>query len=287
MPFNLKIETYTKNIIELTNNESDYQVIKITGLNPPQALINVSNIVGMDGALFNSSRLETRNVVITVRINGDVERNRLNLYKYFRNKENCKIYFKNESRNVFIEGYVETLEVDLFENGQTAQISIICPNPYFKDLETIIDDISKVVQRFKFPFSININEPIPFSTLEKNKVTNIINDSDSETGLIVNTVFYGEVNKFEIRNVINGDSIILNYNFKDNDILIINCNKGSKSILLTRNAQEINLIPYLQKGSKFFQLKTGENQFSYLADDGDTDDLVHIKFEHYNVYRGV
>ena len=40
--------------LTLTGNETDYQVIKIDGLNPPQAQINVTPIVGLDGAVFNS-----------------------------------------------------------------------------------------------------------------------------------------------------------------------------------------------------------------------------------------
>lgn len=285
--FILKIENEIGDIFKLTQNENNFQITNIEGLNPPNAQIKHINVAGRDGALFNSSKLETRNIVITVKINGDVEKNRLLLYNYFRTKEWCKIFYKNGSRDVFIEGYVEILEVELFTNAQMAQISIICPDPYFKDLETIVDDISKVISKFSFPFSINIGNPIVISSLEPQKVTNVKNTGESETGLIIDTAFKGNVDKFEIRNIETGERFILNYSFIDDDNLSINCNKGSKAVTLLRNGIEYNLLPYISKGSTFFQLRTGDNDFSYLADDGVNDHLINISFKHYNIYRGV
>lgn len=285
--FVLKVENNNGHVLRLTQNEEEYQVIGIDGLNPPVSQINTSTISGVDGASFNSSKLQTRNIVITVKINGDIEKNRIRLYKYFRNKQYCKIYFQNGTRNVYIEGYVEALEVSQFTNDERAQISIICPNPYFKDMETIVQNISKIVKRFTFPFSINEDEPIPFSELELEKVTNVINDSESETGLIINAKFIGRVNKLEIRNVDNGQSFVINYQFIKDDKLVVNCNKGSKSIILTREAVEYNLIPYMQKGSVFFQLGIGDNNFSFLADEGIDDMLVDINFKYYKAYTGV
>lgn len=285
--FNLRIENTSGQSITLTQNESNFQVYQIDGLNPPTAQINVSTIAGMDGSKYNSSRLNERNLVIYVKLRGNVEANRLLLYSYFPTSQWCKIYYENGSRNVYIEGYVETNEVNSFTNNEIMQVSIVCPNPYFKDAQLIIDDISKVIQKFKFPFSININEPIPYSTIELEQVKNIVNASESETGLIINAQFGGEVDELEIRNTVTGESLTLNYSFEENDTLVIDCNKGSKAITLIRDGVAYNLIPYLQRGSTFFQLRTGDNKFTYLADEGVSDQLVSIQFSHYNVYRGV
>ena len=154
-------------------------------------------------------------------------------------------------------------------------------------METIVQSISKIVKKFTFPFSINENEPIPFSELELEKVTNVINDSESETGLIINAKFMGTVDKLEIRNVDNGESFIINYRFAKNDKLVIDCNRGNKSVILTRGATEYNLIPYVQSGSVFFQLGIGDNNFSFLADEGINDMLLDINFKYYRVYLGV
>ena len=66
--------------ITLTGRETEYQIIRIEGLNPPPAQVNLVPLVAMDGARYNSARLETREIVLTIRINGAVETNRLRLY---------------------------------------------------------------------------------------------------------------------------------------------------------------------------------------------------------------
>lgn len=285
--FVAQIENTKNEILRLTQSESDFQVVSILGLNPPKAQINSSRIAGLDGSKFNSAKLEERNIVITLKLNGDIERNRLRLYTYFNTKEWCKFYYKNGSRNVYIEGYVETTEVDLFSQQELMQISIICPYPYFKAVDLIIDDISKVLANFTFPFSINVSHPIPFSTLETERVTNVYNDSESETGLIIDIDVLGSINNIVIRNVITGDDFAVTYPFIENDKITINTNKGQKSIILKRGVSETNIFASIGKDSKFFQLSTGDNYFSFLVDDGVNDALIHIVFKHYTVYRGV
>ena len=287
MSYILKVENERGSILNLSEDETKYQITNISGLNPVNANINTSDIAGVDGAAFNSSKLQSRNIVITIKINGDVERNRLLLYQFFSVKQKCKLYYKNNSRNVFINGHTETFEVEHFSQSQKAQISIICPQPYLKDMEIIIDDISKIIPKFEFSFSINIDEAIEISTIEKDLSKKITNNSECETGLIIKAVFSGKVSKLEIKNIETGEYFIFNYDFVEDDILKVDCNKGSKSAILTRNGKEINLMPHRQRGSKFFQLKIGDNYFSYLADEGVNDHLVDIKFSHYNVYTGV
>ena len=150
--FICKVENTRNNILTLTQNEDNFQVLKITGLNPPKAQINTTKMATLDGKKFNSSTLNERNIVITVKLNGDVEKNRIRLYSFFRPKEWCKFYYKNSSRNVFIEAYTENVECDLFTNKEVMQISLLCPEPYFKDVQEIIDDISKILSKFEFPF---------------------------------------------------------------------------------------------------------------------------------------
>ena len=299
--FKCKIENIKNNILTLTQDESNFQVLSITGLNPPNAQINTSTVAGLDGLKFNSSKLQSRNIVITLKINGDIEANRINLYKYFATKEWCKFYYENEHRNVYIDCYVETFECDFFTNNETAQISLICPQPYFKDMDEIIDDISKAVAAFEFPFAHgskgatnpyaeiddSTDNAVEFSTIDTSKVTNVYNDSESETGVIVEIDILETVNLIEIKNTRTGDNFILEYNFVENDKIIIDTNKGQKSVILIRNAVTSNLFTAVRKGSTFFQLSIGDNFFGYLVDEGASDDLIHLVFKHYTVYRGV
>lgn len=284
--FECKIENTKNKILTLTQNESNFQIIKIIGLDPPDAQINTSKIANLPGTKFNSSTLNDREIVITIKLRGNVEKNRLLLYSFFRVGEWCKFYYKNGSRNVYIEGYCRKPECDIFTNNEIMQVSILCPNPYFKGMEEIINDISKSLAAFEFPFSID-SIGIEFSTIDTSKITNVYNDSESETGVIIEIELMNKASKIQINNTVTGESFCLNYNFIENDKIIIDTNKGKKSIKLFRDGIEYNLFSSIEKGSVFFQLNIGDNFFSYLVDAGTNDDAIHIIFKHYSMYGGV
>lgn len=286
--FTAKIENSNGEVLTLTGKEPIYQITNITGLNPPQAQINLSTIVGLDGAKFNSSKLNTRNLVLTVKINGNVEQNRLQLYKYFPTKEHCTFYYTNNSLDVYIEGYVENVECDYFTNSETAQISIICPQPYFKSIDEIIVDSSNVFAQFEFPFSIDIGDPVIISTIEDEDSIVVNNASESSTGAIITINILEAINSIELKNTVTGEDMVLDYSFAENDTIVINTNKGSKSITLIRGGVSSNLFSALQQGSDFIQLLQGVNRIDYICDDGDTDNsAVKITFTFALIYRGV
>lgn len=285
--YTAKIQNSNGEILTLTGNEANYQIVSITGLNPPEAQINVTNIAGLDGARFNSSKLATRNLVITLRLNNKVEENRHLLYMYFRTKEACTFYYQNNTVDVFIKGYVDSVECNLFSNGELMQISIICPSPYFASLEKIVTDISNEISAFHFPFSINLGEPIPFSIYEQNRTTNVYNGSQAETGTIIQIDIISAVNAIKIINIVTGEYIDLNYTFLAGDRITINTNKGEKSVSLLRDAVVSNIFTAVQIGSTFFQLAVGDNLFNFQVDGGFSDDFVYIVFMFNYLYRGV
>lgn len=286
--FTAKIENSSGEMLTLTGNEAVYQVVDIKGLNPPQAQINMSTIVGLDGAKFNSSKLQTRNLVLLIKINGEVEKNRLKLYSYFPTKEPCKFYYTNESVDVFIEGYVENVECDYFTNSEKAQISIICPSSYFKSLVELIVDSSNVFPRFFFPFSININEPVVISDYEETSAMIVNNASETATGAVIEISVKAAINSIELKNTVTAEDLKLVYSFRTDDKIVINTNKGQKNVQLIRSGVIINLFAALQPGSQFIQLVPGSNRIEYLLDDGETaKNAAEITFKYSQVYRGV
>ena len=198
--YTAKIENSSGEVLTLTGIEPVYQVIDIKGLNPPHAQINTSTIVGLDGAVFNSSKLNTRNLVLTIKINGDIEANRQQLYNYFRTKEKCTFYYSNNSLNVSIEGYVESLECGLFTKSEQAQISIICPYPYFKSIDEVIQDSSNVIPAFSFPFSINQNAPVIISSINESGGIIVNNYSESEAGTTIEINISNSFSSIELLN---------------------------------------------------------------------------------------
>ena len=281
--YSLKVENDRGNTLELTNNPN-YTVYKIEGLNPPQATINSSVNTTTDGSSINSVRLENRNIVIYMTIEGDVEANRINLYKYFPVKKRIKLYFKNYTRDIYIEGNVELIECDLFTNKQIAQISIICPKPYFKDVQNLITTFGDVSSMFEFPFSIS-KTGIEISGVTTNQRRSIINTGDIETGVIIKLFSTGTVVNPVIYDVLKRTQLKLNFTMLASDTIVINTNVGEKSIEIIRDGVTYNAMGYMAQNSDWFILEAGDNVFTYDADSGNS--YLQLTFTTAILYSGV
>ncbi|MBQ9700085.1 MAG: phage tail family protein [Lachnospiraceae bacterium] len=281
--YTLSVKNDREDVLPLTGNKN-YTVYKIEGLNPPPVTVNHSVNSTTDGSTINSVRLGNRNIVIYMAIEGNVEANRINLYKYFPLKKTVTLYFKNDTRDVYIEGTVELIECDLFSNKQVAQISIICPQPYFKDVEELISYFSDVSSLFEFPFSI-AEEGTELSAITTSVRKSIINVGDIESGIIIDVYAIGSVVNPVIYDVLARTHIRLLFTMEANDRIVINTNVGKKSIKLIRNGVETNILGYMLPDSKWFTLKSGDNVFTYDADNGTSN--MQITFTTSVLYGGV
>lgn len=282
--FSLKIENAKGEIFELTHDTQNYAIIGIEGLTPPPTVVNTSTGGTLDGTFHNSSRLEQRNIVITIHLRGDIEGNRQKLYKVFNLKKPCKVYFRNENRNVKIKAYVETIEGDLFENGETIQISLICPRPYFEDAATIYTELSKTIKLFEFPFSLE--QPEEMASITDYPQCVVHNTGDVESGFVATIQLDAAVTDLNIFNTTKQEKMSFGYEFAANDEIIISTVSGDMFARLIRNGAEINLLNYIKSGSTWLKLDIGENLFTFSVTSGSVDD-VWITFETANLYGGV
>lgn len=281
--YSLKVENDRGDVLELSNNKN-YSVYKIEGLNPPQANINSSVNTTTDGSKINSVRLGNRNIVIYTTIEDNAEESRINLYRYFPVKKTVKIYFSNGTRDVYIEGTVELIECDLFATKQIAQISIICPKPYFKDVDNLITYFGDVMSLFQFPFSIT-KEGLEISSLSTNQRRKILNTGDVETGVIIELFAIGTVQNPVLYDVLNRTQLKLNFTMLASDKIVINTNVGEKSIELIRDGVTTNAMGYMAQDSTWFKLEAGDNVFTYDADSGNSN--LQITFTTAILYNGV
>lgn len=281
--FSLKVKNNRNEEMFITGN-SNYTLFKIEGLNPPQATINSSVNATTDGSIINSVRTENRNIVLYLAIEGDVETNRLNVYKYFPIKQTVTLYFSNGSRDVYIKGIVEVIECDLFSNKQIAQVSIVCPQPYFKTIEELSISFGDVLKKFQFPFSIPA-EGIEFSPVVSNQRKTIVNTGDAEAGIIIELFAVGTVENPVIYNVLTGGKMQFNATMLPSDKIIVNTNVGEKSITLIREGVSYNAMGLMTAGSEWFKLINGDNVFTYDADSGTSS--LQLNFTAALLYSGV
>ena len=169
--YSLRVENHKGDVLNFSNNRN-YSINRIEGLNPPPATVNRTVMTNAPGSKLNSVQTPERNIVIYIKPEGDIEKSRIELYKYFPQEKSVTLYFKNGSRDVRISGVVESCELCHFDMPQIAQVSIICPEPYFIDNTERQIRLSDIIALFEFPFSIPA-EGIEFSAIETNTRKNI------------------------------------------------------------------------------------------------------------------
>lgn len=117
------------------------QVLGIAGLEPVKAAITTTPFGAFDGEAFVGSSVGKRNIVLTIGLNPDwavqtIEELRQLLYNYFMPKLLVRLRFHSTNYPVvMINGYVESVEPNIFVKTPTMVVSIICPSPDFVSTE--------------------------------------------------------------------------------------------------------------------------------------------------------
>lgn len=282
--YSLIVEKENEERLELTNQETKWQIASIEGLNPSDAEITTKELANWDGSVFVDSRVESRDITIEMYINGDVETNRIELYSFFRPKEYIKLYFKTSARNVYIIGYTEKVELNHFDKHQVMQISIQCPNPFFKSVPENESRLSNTIGGFYFPFAID-NVGIEFTTYEDERIITVINYGEVSTGVRFYITFNGNTTNPAIYNRDTGEYIRLIDTYSRGDEIEIDTTKGNRVVRKLSDLGSTNLIQYLDINTTWIQLASGRNRFSLKADSGVDNIVVEIYNSTY--YQGL
>ena len=282
--YTFKVQNSAGETLELTHNAA-YGITNIDGLDPPDVVINTTHNVGYDGEEFNSAYIQPRQITVTMAINSPAEGNRIRLYRYFRQKEAVRVFYKNGTRDVYIDGYVQSMQIAFFAKKQTAQIVIKCPHPPFNGTAVEEQQMYAVQSLFEFPFSIEVGDPIPFSEIITGQDKTIINAGDIDTGVEITIDAVGAVDTPKIYNVDTGEYMIFDLEMETGDTITIDTRRGQKSAYLIRNGVKQNIVGRLRFGSTWFRLRPGENLFTSDADA--SPENMMIIFRVVDQYEGV
>lgn len=259
----IKIKNHKNETLSLTGNQN-YTLYAVEGLDPSTANINTATNATMDGSTFRSAKINQKNIVLYLAVEEPCEANRVALYGYVKPKQPVTVYIKTGARNVYIEGYVESIQVGFFEQKESVQISIICPSPFFKMAQASEVEISTTESGFEFPFSIP-EVGIPFSEIMGDTEKYIINTGDIETGALITLYATADGANPMIYLPYNNTFFALDFDFCAGDTIIINTVKGQKSVTLIRDGEKSNIINTLRAGSSWLQFESGQNLVGYSA----------------------
>ena len=263
-----------------------YTIKEFSGLNPPKATINMNESALIDGATFNSAKVIYRTMNIAFSIEQDAEANRLYAYKVLQPKKPIRLYFKSDLLDVFIDGYVEDVDPTWWAKKQTITVSILCPSPYFKGAQEIINNLKAPIPMFHFAFASTAEKELVFGRIESLASIYIPNDGMVETGLIFEIYSRLAVTNITIANAETPEFMTLNITTQPGDLITITTAQGEKSITLLRNAVETNIFNLLGKNSTWLTLPVGGAVFSYDVEQGE-DTSLEIVIKHYDLFVGV
>lgn len=265
---------------------SPFTITEIEGLNPPESTINTSEIALMDGALFNSAKVNMRTINVAFAIEYQAAKNRIEVYRVLKAKHPIRLYYKSDYRNVFIDGYISSIDITMFEMKQVVTCSILCPSPFFKDAQEMINELSSVISAFHFPFASPAEPELLFSFIDPVANVVIANSGDVETGLIIEIYAIAAVSNPKIYNYMTGEFIGLNFTLEAGDLITIDTRSGEKTITLLRDGEITNIFNSLMKNSIWLQLESNGSVFTYDVGTGEPANLA-ITIKHYTLYEGV
>jgi len=278
--------------------KSGFFIKSVDGLDPVKATINMTESLSLDGGRFNSARLNTRNIIMSIGLltNPTIEDSRHTLYKYFPLKNEVKVVVETDTKTVQTYGRIESNEIDIFSKEESTLISILCPESFFTSLEDQVINFSSVVSSFTFPFSNEslVEKLIIFGNLLTTPTKNVYYDGDVPVGFQMHILISGAVGSFTIYKLETGDVMSLDADVIETltgssldagDEVYISTIKGNKRALLYRDGNEINILNALGKDTTWMELDRGDNTFYYSTDYGDNNLQFRIEYE--ELFEGI
>lgn len=287
-------------VLDLFHPEKSGLIVRsISGLGPPKANINSTDLATADGALYSSARASTRNIVFNLQFMfaPTIEDSRQLTYKYFPLKKLVKIEVETNNRSLETSGYVESNSPDIFSKEETTQISILCLNPFFYDPNPSVTQFATVTPTFEFPFSNeSISESlIEFGTINLDTRSTIDYVGDVDTGVLITIHALGSVSgSLTIYNVETQEKMVIDLakiktligkDYGSGDDIIISTVSGDKYVQVLHDGKYTNAIAAIEKLADWFQVSVGRNIFNFTVTKG-IENLV-MSFSYRNAYGGI
>lgn len=300
--------------ITLTDAEPAHglMVTKITGIGPGEAQINDSDYATNDGSEFNSARLSSRSIQITLLLSDEyptmtIEKARHVAYKFFPPKKQVRLIFETDERNLYIDGRVEKNVPDIFSPTESLSIDIKCSDPYFykyipgsNSVESV--EIMSILPAFEFTYDENVDDGELVNPYEVGEY--------ASHGDLVTTIDYGGevengfVGKITLNGELQGDIVLSRYHTTEyfkiyyDRLIALVTNLGVGDVIefstepkhcyckIIQNGVETNILNAVELNySTWMLLYPGENTFVYAIINGT--DYTQLTLEYKTLFQGV
>lgn len=256
MLYKVEISTEQGTTLELPlqDQSNGYLVKDIQGLDPVKATIVSSSFALMDGEQYQSSRRESRNILLKLGLEANyttttVRELKARLYSFLMPKTLVKLrFFIEDEPTVEIYGRVESFEAPSFTKEPEATISLICHQPDFYIPEPAIFEGLSVSDTSEFLIDYD-------GTVETGIQFKISPSRDLSSFTIYHRPHDGKIRTLEFSEALIAD-----------DVLKINTTAGSKGVYRTRAGLDVSVLYGVSPYSNWINLMTGPNYLRVFAE---------------------
>lgn len=269
------------------SNQRPFILESVDGKGDVEADVQMQSAPYQHGSGYIDTRLNPRPLTLRVAILGDnpaeVAKLRQELTSVFNpTLGEGLIIYENDFVKREITGALES--IPKFPTGrgskllrmQRALIHIVCPNPYWQDVNPTNIKLEDYVANFSFPFSF----PVTFSIRGDSRT--IVNSGHAPTPIKV--TFRGDSVNPKITKNNTGEFIKVNRTIPEGYSLVITTDFNNKSVkIIAPDGVESNAMGYIDLDSTFFSLDVGENHLSFITEGGKPEVFI----EYRNLFIGV
>lgn len=240
--------------LPLDDPSNGFVISEIEGLDPVKATITSSSFAKQDGTQYQSSKRESRNIVLSLEFKPEyaavpVRTLRQNLYDFFMPKSEVSFrFYDDDGLEVDISGRVEDFQSKLFVKKPKVDISIICFDPDFIDQTPVV---------------------VPGQTVADTTESLIHYDGSVETGFTFVLSVDRALTEFTLyHRPPNGDLHSMefaNVPLSAGDVLTISTISGAKGATLTRAGVDSSVLYGVSPQANWAELIKGDNHIRVAA----------------------
>ena len=269
--------------LPLVSNEL-FELTHVDGMTTAETSISSSTMGGADGDIINNVKANPRPIVIDLRVkNGvNVEDAKRAVLQVVKIKQQGTLEWTQNDRTVTISGIVETVDMPRWTNAVTMQITLYCSQPFWEDIDYIVQQISEAIALHYFTDGATDMlyfpaEGIPLGEYDTIRTKRFHNSGDVAVGMEISIVAFATVTNPIIYSE-NGSFLGVGYGdgakrvqLAAGDNVVITTHKGNKDIRLNGKS----ILSKLRPQSTWLQLEAGDNLFTINSDD---DNLSNMTF---------
>ena len=270
------------NRLPLATNDL-FELTHVDGMTTAATSIASSTMGGADGDIVNNVQTNPRPIVIDLRVKSgvNVEAAKRAVLQVVKIKQLGTLEWTQNNKTVVLSGIVESIDMPRWTNAVTIQIAMHCSQPYWEDIDFVVQQISEAIDLHYFTDSVAgmlyfPEEGIPLGEYDTLRTKRFYNSGDVGVGMEISIVAFATVTNPIIYDG-NGNFLGVGYGdgakrvqLNAGNTVVITTHKGNKDIKLNGKS----IISKLRPQSTWLQMEAGDNIFTINSDDESIDNMT-------------